>query len=58
MMRCLLCSSWLTWDERFHYENTCEKCEQEEQERVDAWLNGALDSELDRRYGNAPIVKH
>lgn len=44
---CLSCSSVLTAEEREYYEYRCEKCEREWFERIQAWLNGAADKELD-----------
>lgn len=47
---CIECGSILTEEERCYYEYRCENCERAWADRIDAWLKGGEDSELDDLY--------
>jgi hypothetical protein len=50
VIRCACCGAKLTTQERRYYGDTCDDCEREWCERMEAWRHGAQDPELDRAF--------
>lgn len=44
---CVDCGAILTDEERKYYEYRCERCERQWCDRMQAWMDGAEDAELD-----------
>ena len=44
------CGAVLTATERHYYETTCERCEREWGERIEAWRKGSADAEIDKMF--------
>jgi len=53
---CIDCTRTLTPTERYYYEYRCEDCERDYHERIDEWLAGADDPELDELYQGGEII--
>lgn len=51
---CLCCGFPIYAKENFYYSGACEPCVQDEQDRIQKWLDGAPDAVLDERYGGNP----
>ena len=52
---CIDCTKILKPTERYYYEYRCEDCESFWNERIDEWLAGADDPELEVLYGGDDI---
>lgn len=52
------CGAVLTPGERHWYGSSCERCEKEWSERIEAWRQGAQDTDLDAMFSVPARVTH
>lgn len=55
---CFGCGATLTDEERHYYGGTCEECERDSLERIEAWRKGGEDAELDEVFSTPKAIAH